>query len=92
MEAEPFSERYREMLRVIASKMADYRQNVALISPLRLTEFAIADGAYAFDISHFDRAVQIIIDDGVIGRIEGGHSGTREGTWTTAVQVFVLKE
>jgi hypothetical protein len=86
---EPFSAPYWESLRVIARKMADYRQNVALLSPLRMTTYDYSDGRYTFDFENFDRAVQMFIDEGVVGRIEGGHIGTRESTWTTPFQVFV---
>ena len=56
---------------------------------LLATTYTDADGGYTFDFTNFDRAVEIFIEEGVIGRIEGGHIGTRESTWTTPFQVFV---
>ena len=62
--------------------MAEYRQNVALISPLSLADYGVdASGSLTFDFSRFDRWVQIFIDEGCIGRIEGGHIGGRMGGW-----------
>ena len=80
---EEYSEKYWELTRVLARKMAEYRQNVVLISPLHLAEYAMEDGRYVIDFSHFDRTVEIFMEEGVIGRIEGGHIGRRESTWTT---------
>lgn len=86
---EPFSERYWELVRALARAMAAYRQNVALISPLHLTAYTYADGRYGFDFARFDRTVSIFIEEGVIGRIEGGHIGGRESTWLSPFVVAV---
>ncbi len=86
---EPFSDRYWELIRVIARQMAAYRQNVALISPLNLTVYSVDNGRYSFDFSRFDRTVRIFIEEEVIGRIEGGHIGGRAGTWLTPFVVSV---
>jgi len=86
---EPFSELYWKLIRVIARKMADYRQNVALISPLRLAAYAVDNGRITIDFSRFDRMVRIFIEEGVVGRIEGGHIGGRAGTWETPFVVDV---
>jgi hypothetical protein len=86
---EPFTDRYWELLRVIARKMAAYRQNVVLLSPLHLARYAQDGNRYTFDFSRFDRAVRIFIEEGVIGRIEGGHIGGRAGTWMTSFVVSV---
>ena len=37
----PFSEQHWEYIRTLARKMAEYRQNVAIISPLALSDFAL---------------------------------------------------
>ena len=37
----PFSDQHWELIRILARKMADYRQNVAIISPLALVGFYI---------------------------------------------------
>ena len=86
---EPYSQTYWELVRVLARTMADYRQNVALISPLRLAHYTVDDGQYVIDFSHFDKTVEIFIEEGVVGRIEGGHFGGRESHWTSPFVVSV---
>lgn len=71
-------------LRRHARMMADHRQNVFIISPLHMTRFSVGDdGELAWDFSLFDKAVQLFIDEGVIGRLEGAHIGGRSGGWET---------
>jgi hypothetical protein len=73
---------YWSKLRHHARMMADHLQNTFILSPLQMCRYSVAaDGALAFDWSAFDRAVQIFIDEGVIGRIEGAHLGGRGGDW-----------
>ncbi len=86
---EPYTERYWELVRVIAAQMAEYHQNVALISPLRLAQYARAGDELEIDFSRFDQMVRIFEEEGVIGRIEGGHIGHRESTWSTPFVVHV---
>ncbi|MBR9999279.1 MAG: DUF4091 domain-containing protein, partial [Cyclobacteriaceae bacterium] len=87
---EPYSGRYWTFIKLLADKMAEYRQNVALISPLMLTEYNLdRQGNYQFDFSRFDQTVEIFREAGVLGRIEGGHLGTREGGWVSDFVVFV---
>ena len=75
---------YWELLRRYARNMAEHRQNVALISPLNLATFTAADGGKLnVDFSRFDRWVKIFTEEGVIGRIEGGHLGGRSGGWNS---------
>ncbi len=75
-------------MRVIAKSMAEHRQNVALIAPYSLTNYELgADGKLKFDFAGFDKRVQIFIDAGVIGRIEGGHLGGRVGDWNSQFTV-----
>ena len=83
------SEQHLNLIRQLATKMAEYRQNVAIISPLALSEFRIENGKWNCDFSIFDKIVQIFIDEGVIGRIEGGHIGGREGGWESQFVVMV---
>ena len=79
---EPESEEYYALLRRYARNMADYRQNVALISAIDLANYGVdASGELTYDFSRFDRWVEIFIKEGVIGRIEGGHIGGRSGDW-----------
>ncbi len=86
---EPYSDTYWDLLRVIARKMAEYRQNVAMIAPLRLAEYALGEEGLTIDFARFDRTVEIFMEEGVIGRIEGGHIGRRHSTWTTPFVVHV---
>jgi hypothetical protein len=86
---EPYSDGYWEFIRMLAAKMADYRQNVAIISPIRLSSFGLdIDGNYTIDFSNFDKTVDIFIEEGVVGRIEGGHIGTRAAGWVSDFVVF----
>jgi hypothetical protein len=86
---EPFSDDYWEFVHLLAGKMAEYRQNVAIISPLRLSEFGLDEnGGYSIDFTNFDKTVEIFIEEGVIGRIEGGHIGTRAAGWISDFVVF----
>ncbi len=86
------SEAYWAMLRRYARNMADHRQNVALISPLALAEFKpMADGGLDIDFSRFDRWVQIFTEEGVIGRIEGGHIGGRAQGWESQFVVGIRR-
>lgn len=79
---EPKSPAYYGLLRKYARNMAEHRHNVALISAIGLARFsAEADGTLAVDFSEFDRWVDIFREEGVIGRIEGGHIGGRKGGW-----------
>ncbi|MCP4644835.1 MAG: DUF4091 domain-containing protein [bacterium] len=89
---EPDSDAFYAVLRRFARNMADHRHNVAIISPLGLAEFsADADGALAIDWSRFDRWVDIFTEEGVIGRIEGGHIGGRTSGWNSEFAVGTRK-
>ena len=79
---EPDSDAFYALLARYARNMADHRQNVALISPTGLATYAAdGDDELTIDFSRFDRWVQVFTDAGVIGLIEGGHIGGREGGW-----------
>ena len=86
---ELFSEQHLNLIRTLAKKMAEYRQNVAIISPLELSGFTFENGKWNCDFSNFDKIVDIFIDEDVIGRIEGGHIGGREGSWNSQFVVMV---
>jgi len=76
------SDAYYDLLRRFAENMADHRQNVALISPLSLADFAAGpDGSLEIDFARFDRWVELFQEAGVVGLIEGGHIGGRKGGW-----------
>jgi hypothetical protein len=85
----PFSDQHWELIRTLAKKMAEYRQNVAIISPLALSDFTFENGKWKTDFTKFDKMVDIFIKEGVIGRIEGGHIGGRSGDWTSQFVVMV---
>lgn len=92
---EPESEEYYALLRRYARNMAEHRHNVALISPIGLAAYeANADGSLKIDFAKFDRWVTIFQEEGVIGRIEGGHIGGRVGGWESdfAVQTFRVQD
>lgn len=84
-----YSETYWKLIRVLARKMSDYGQNMALISPLDLTIFSEVNGQLKMDFSRFDKMVSIFQEEGVLGRIEGGHIGSRESTWESHFQVRI---
>lgn len=86
---EAYSDNYWKYARLLASTMADYGQNMAIINPLQLTQYSLEKGKYGFDFSRFDRTVQLFIDEGVVGRIEGGHIGGRASNWTSPFVVGV---
>ncbi|HSW46830.1 MAG TPA: glycoside hydrolase domain-containing protein [Phycisphaerae bacterium] len=86
------SEAYWDMLRRYARNMADHRQNVALISPLSLAEFKVGDdGELDIDFARFDKCVGIFTQEGVIGRIEGGHIGGRVQGWESQFVVNIRR-
>lgn len=82
IEPKPDSEAFYALLGRYARNMAEHRHNVALISPLGLANFGVdGDGQLKIDFSRFDRWVNVFKEAGVIGRIEGGHIGGRQGGW-----------
>lgn len=91
MEAvEKHSELYWELSRVMAKTLADYRQNVAMISPFDHTDFSYENGKWDFDFTNFNRMVNLFIEEGVIGRLEGGHFGSRlDGDWIGPFGLYV---
>lgn len=86
---EPFSDKYWNCVDKLAKKMAEYRQNIALISPLHLSECKFENDKWTIDFSNFDKMVELFIHEGVIGKIEGGHIGARESHWTSQFVVSV---
>ena len=87
---EPESEAYYALLRRYARNLADHRHNVALISPLGLARFGVGEqGRLTVDFGRFDRWVEIFREEGVVGRIEGGHIGGRKAGWESEFVVTV---
>jgi hypothetical protein len=76
---EMWSDDFWRILRKYARNMAEHRQNVIITPVLSLTQITRKNGKLSFDFSLFDKWVEIFKEEGVIGRIEGGHLGGREG-------------
>ncbi|MBA7572090.1 hypothetical protein ES708_13865 [subsurface metagenome] len=77
VEFEDYSDDYWKYARIMAKKMAEYRQNVVMISPLDAANYKVKNGRWSFDFSNFNKLVNIMIEEEAIGRIEGGHIGRR---------------
>lgn len=77
----PYSDQYWDVIRLFARSMKEYRQNVAMISPLELCKITKSGVSYNFDFSNFDKTVEILMNEGDIKRIEGGHLGGRTSGW-----------
>ncbi|MEM2929371.1 MAG: DUF4091 domain-containing protein [Thermoproteota archaeon] len=76
---EPWSEEHWGLIRSYARFISKYRQNVIITPLLQLIRLIEAPtGAFECDFSNFDRWVRLFIEEGVIGRIEGGHLAYRE--------------
>jgi len=89
----PYSKEFWSLLRRFAQNMAEHRQNVAWVSPFELARGELNDeGEIVFDFAHFDQWVEIFMEEGVIGRIEGRHIGTRSGDWSSPFVVRTLQE
>jgi hypothetical protein len=87
---EMHSDLYWELSRTLAKTLAEYRQNVAMISPFSHTEFSYENGLWKFDFTNFNRMVELFIEEGIIGRLEGGHFGSRlEGDWLGPFGLYV---
>jgi len=88
----PDSPEYWALLRRYARNMAEHRQNVALISPLSLAEFQVGENdELKINFSRFDRWVTTFVEEGVIGRIEGGHIGGRSKGWNSPFVVRIRR-
>lgn len=73
-----WQESHWALLRNAARNMAAHRQNVIKISPLDRATFTVGgDGRWMVDFARFDRLVQLFIDEGVVGRIEGSDIARR---------------
>ncbi|MBS1947131.1 MAG: DUF4091 domain-containing protein [Bacteroidetes bacterium] len=83
-----FEGNYWKWLQVVAKKMRAYNQNVIMTPVFSLIKFKINNDQFSFDFSKFDRFVQTFIDEGALGRIEGGHIGGRMGNWYAQFGVY----
>lgn len=86
-----YSPEFWQMLRLYARDMAAHRQTVARTVPLELAQykFDAAGNISSIDWSRMDQWVQIFIDEGVIGRIEGQQIAWRAGKWKSPYVVSV---
>ncbi|MEM2885811.1 MAG: DUF4091 domain-containing protein, partial [Thermoproteota archaeon] len=77
----PWSEEHWGLIRKYARMMAEHRQNVIITPIFELIRFVkVTNGSLRCDFSSFDRWVELFIEEGVVGRIEGGHLAGR-GEW-----------
>ncbi len=89
-EVEKHGDRYWELTRILARKMSEYRQNTAKVSPFEHTEFEFRDGKWSFDFSNYNKMVALFEEEGVIGRLEGGHLARRlVPGWSEPYGLFV---
>lgn len=69
----PWSEEHWRLIRSYANFISKYRQNVIITPILQLIRFIEAsNGTIECDFSNLDRWVELFIEEGVVGRIEGG--------------------
>lgn len=77
-----YSEAYWRMLAVYARDLAAHRQNTVITPVLDLVRAHPGrDGKLTFRFERLDRFVEVFRKAGVIGLIEGGHLGGRDGGW-----------
>ncbi len=92
IQPEEYSEEWWALLRRYARNIAEHRQNMILISPLERSRFYIDEqGRLAVDFSRFDKIVELFIEEGVIGLIEGGFLALRKGPWTGPFEMITYK-
>ncbi|MDR3132422.1 MAG: DUF4091 domain-containing protein [Prevotellaceae bacterium] len=84
-----FSDRYWELLKILANSMGSHGQNTYLISPLEFCKYKIDGLNYSFDFTDFDNMVEFFIREGGLKRIEGGYLGGHivEGDYKSPIGV-----
>jgi hypothetical protein len=83
-----FEGNYWKWLHVAAKKMKEYNQNVIMTPVFSLTKITVNNNNFSFDFSKFDQFVQVFVDEGTLGKIEGGHIGGRMGNWYAQFGVY----
>ena len=98
---EKFSERYWELLKSLVNVMRDHGQNSYILwyhpNDYRwnfggLVKVENTDGQYSFDFTNFDKTVELLISEGDLKRIEGGHLAGRfphDTNWTLDHGVYL---
>jgi hypothetical protein len=77
-----YSKRYWQDIRLFAKFLAPTLQNSLLVSPQRLATYKYdSKTKLQIDFSRFDSMMQIFLDAGFKGRIEGWHITSRTGGW-----------
>lgn len=87
---EPYSDRYWELFTALVHTARDHGQNSYKIRDLlRLCNIKCNNTQYSFDFTNFDKAIELLIREGGLKRIEGGHMCGRMGNWTSEFGVDV---
>lgn len=97
---EPFSNRYWELLKLLANTMRDHGQNTYIIRSrpeFSLTDNSLpemirtemSDGKYSFDFTYFDKTVEFLMQEGGLKRIEGHHLGSKLNGWMSDIGIAV---
>ena len=87
---EPYSDRYWELLTAMAHVMRDHGQNTYIFWDWPgLCGIQRTGTQYAFDFTNFDKMVELLIREGGLQCIEGGHLGGRMGDWNSDFGISV---
>ena len=98
---EPYSDRYFELLEPMARLMRAHGQNMYNFwdwagwegRNLGLYNVKLNGTQYSFDFTKFDKMVELLMREGGLKRIEGGHLADRmQGNWGGDFYVFVPNE
>lgn len=81
--AEPFSERWWQVVEYVAQNMGEHRQNVILTHLSTLIRTTRKGKGFTYDYTNFDRWVSTFDKYGCAEIIEGGHLGGRAGDWNS---------
>lgn len=72
-----YSSKFWELSELVAQLVGEYKQNVAFVNPLVLTQITEAGGVYSFDFTYFDQMVNLFKANGNIQRIAGAAIASR---------------
>lgn len=84
-----YTERYWQLIELIASRIKGTGQNVIMLPVQTLVQYKIEGDQYSFDFRYLDRMVVIYQKAGVLKRMAGSHVGYRMGDWTSQFGVDV---